>query len=124
MEEKEYEKFIKSVRDGCMDGFSLANWEADKMEALVRMKVEEEKQEEEKRRKEEEKKRKEEEQKRKQEEQKRKQEVKQREREQRLQEARLKINQRYGKNAILKGLNFDDGATGIERNLQIGGHKA
>ncbi len=57
-------------------------------------------------------------------EQKRKQEVKQREREQRLQEARLKINQRYGKNAILKGLNFDDGATGIERNLQIGGHKA
>jgi DNA polymerase V len=57
-------------------------------------------------------------------EQKRKQEVKQREREQRLQKARLKINQRYGKNAILKGLNFDEGATGIERNQQIGGHKA
>jgi DNA polymerase V len=56
--------------------------------------------------------------------QKRKQEQKQQEREHRLQEARLKINQRYGKNAILKGLNFDDGATGIERNQQIGGHKA
>ena len=39
-------------------------------------------------------------------------------------EAQLKIKQRYGKNAILRGLNFDEGATAIERNKQIGGHKA
>ena len=36
----------------------------------------------------------------------------------------LKIRQKYGKNAILKGLNFEDGATGRERNKQIGGHRA
>ena len=46
------------------------------------------------------------------------------EKERRMQEAQLKIKQRYGKNAILRGLNFDDGATAIERNKQIGGHKA
>ncbi|MBR1593713.1 MAG: DNA methylase [Alloprevotella sp.] len=45
-------------------------------------------------------------------------------RERRLQEARLAIRKRYGKNAILKGLNFDEGATAISRNAQIGGHKA
>ncbi len=44
--------------------------------------------------------------------------------ERRLQEAQLAIKRRYGKNAILKGLNFDDGATARERNEQIGGHKA
>ena len=44
--------------------------------------------------------------------------------ERRLQEARLAIKQRFGKNAILKGLNFEDGGTAIERNRQIGGHKA
>ena len=44
--------------------------------------------------------------------------------ERRLQEARLKIKQQFGKNAILKGLDFEDGATAIERNKQIGGHKA
>lgn len=36
----------------------------------------------------------------------------------------VKIRQRYGKNAILKGLNFEDGATTRERNALIGGHKA
>ena len=44
--------------------------------------------------------------------------------ERRIQEARLVIKQRFGKNAILKGLNFDEGATAKERNEQIGGHKA
>jgi DNA polymerase V len=43
--------------------------------------------------------------------------------ERRMQEARLAIKRRYGKNAILKGLNFDEGATARERNAQIGGHK-
>ena len=40
------------------------------------------------------------------------------------QEALLKIRGRYGKNAILKGMNLEDGATTQERNQQIGGHKA
>ena len=44
--------------------------------------------------------------------------------ERRIQEARLAIKQRFGKNAILKGLNFEEGATAKERNRQIGGHKA
>lgn len=44
--------------------------------------------------------------------------------ERRMQEAQLAIKQRFGKNAILKGLNFEDGATAKERNAQIGGHKA
>ena len=44
--------------------------------------------------------------------------------ERRLQEARLSIRQKYGKNAILRGLNFEEGATAKERNQQIGGHKA
>ena len=44
--------------------------------------------------------------------------------ERRIQEAQLIIKQRFGKNAILRGLNFDEGATAKERNSQIGGHKA
>ena len=44
--------------------------------------------------------------------------------EKRANEAILAIKKRYGKNAILKGINFEDGATGRERNAQIGGHKA
>ena len=44
--------------------------------------------------------------------------------ERRIQEAQLKIKQRFGKNAILRGLNFSEGATAKERNEQIGGHKA
>ena len=44
--------------------------------------------------------------------------------ERRMQEAQLKIKQRFGKNAILRGLNFEEGATAKERNNQIGGHKA
>ena len=41
-----------------------------------------------------------------------------------LQEAMLSIKDKYGKNAILKGTNFKEGATGRERNRQVGGHKA
>ncbi|MBQ3276224.1 MAG: DNA methylase [Oscillospiraceae bacterium] len=45
-------------------------------------------------------------------------------RERRRQEAVLSIQKRYGKNAILKGMNLEEGATARERNAQIGGHKA
>lgn len=45
-------------------------------------------------------------------------------RERRRQQAVLDIRNRYGKNAILKGMSFQDGATAMERNRQIGGHKA
>ena len=41
-----------------------------------------------------------------------------------LQLATLDIKNRYGKNAILKGTNFLEGAMTIERNKQVGGHKA
>ena len=44
--------------------------------------------------------------------------------ERRMQEAQLKIKKCFGKNAILRGLNFEEGATAKERNEQIGGHKA
>lgn len=44
-------------------------------------------------------------------------------RERKLQEAMLGIKKRYGKNAILKGLNLEDGATAKERNQKIGGHQ-
>lgn len=44
--------------------------------------------------------------------------------ERRMQEVQLKIRKRFGKNAILRGLNFEEGATAKERNEQIGGHKA
>lgn len=46
------------------------------------------------------------------------------ERERRMQEAELKIKKKFGKNAILKGTSLQAGATSIERNAQIGGHKA
>lgn len=46
------------------------------------------------------------------------------EREKKIQEAMLEIKHKYGKNAILKGVNLMDGATTVERNRQIGGHKA
>lgn len=44
--------------------------------------------------------------------------------ERRVQEALLGIKKKFGKNAILKGVNFAEGATAKERNQQIGGHKA
>ncbi|MBR6408303.1 MAG: DNA methylase [Clostridia bacterium] len=46
------------------------------------------------------------------------------EKELRMQKALVSIRDRYGKNAIVKGLNMQEGATAIERNKQIGGHKA
>ena len=46
------------------------------------------------------------------------------EKENSLQKARLKIINKYGKNAILKGMNLEEGATTRDRNSQIGGHKA
>ena len=46
------------------------------------------------------------------------------EREKRKQAALLKIKQKYGKNAVLRGMNFEEGATMRDRNGQIGGHKS
>ena len=46
------------------------------------------------------------------------------ERERRLQQATLAIQERFGKNAMLKGMNLMEGGTTMERNGQIGGHKA
>lgn len=46
------------------------------------------------------------------------------ERERKRQEAVLEIKKRFGKNAILRGINFAEGATGRDRNDRIGGHKA
>ena len=46
------------------------------------------------------------------------------EKERKMQEAVLSIKKRFGKNAILKGLNYEEGATAKDRNQQIGGHKA
>lgn len=45
-------------------------------------------------------------------------------RDRKLQKVILDIQKKYGKNAILKGMSFEDGATAIERNCQIGGHRA
>lgn len=44
--------------------------------------------------------------------------------ERKMQEAMLHIKKKFGKNAILKGMNLEEGATTKERNNQIGGHKA
>jgi len=46
------------------------------------------------------------------------------ERERKAQQAIISIKRKYGKNAILKGMNFEEGATTKDRNRQIGGHKA
>ena len=45
-------------------------------------------------------------------------------REKNMQKAMLEIKKKFGKNAVLKGMNFEEGATTIERNGQVGGHKA
>ena len=54
----------------------------------------------------------------------REQERQDQEREKRMQKAMLDIKKKFGKNAILKGMNLEEGATTMERNKQIGGHKA
>ena len=46
------------------------------------------------------------------------------EKERQTQDVILSIKKKYGKNAILKGRDLEDGATAKERNNQIGGHKA
>ena len=46
------------------------------------------------------------------------------EREKRRQQAVISIRKKFGKNAILKGMNLEEGATARDRNSQIGGHKA
>ena len=44
--------------------------------------------------------------------------------ERKMQEAMIAVKKKYGKNAMLKGMNLQEGAMTIERNQQIGGHKA
>ena len=56
--------------------------------------------------------------------QQREQEKEELQKERKVQEALLSIKKKYGKNAVLKGMNFLDGATARERNGQIGGHRA
>ena len=51
-------------------------------------------------------------------------EEKQFNREKQMQKAVIDIKKRYGKNAIIKGMNLEEGATAKDRNRQIGGHKA
>lgn len=55
---------------------------------------------------------------------KRKQEDEELAREKKVQQAMLTIKKKFGKNAILKGMNLSEGATAKDRNEQIGGHKA
>ena len=49
---------------------------------------------------------------------------KQEEKEKKIQQAILGIKKKYGKNAVVKGMNLEEGATAMDRNKQIGGHKA
>ena len=44
--------------------------------------------------------------------------------EKKLQKAMINIKNRYGKNAIIKGMNLQEAGTTIERNAQVGGHRA
>ena len=46
------------------------------------------------------------------------------ERERKMQQAMLDIKKKFGKNAILKGMNLEEHATARERNRQIGGHRS
>ncbi|MDY6222377.1 MAG: DNA methylase [Candidatus Alectryocaccobium sp.] len=45
-------------------------------------------------------------------------------REKNMQKALIEIKKKFGKNAVLRGMNFEEGATARDRNAQIGGHKA
>ena len=51
-------------------------------------------------------------------------EKEEREKERKLQEAMLEVKKKFGKNAMIKGMNLQEGAMTVERNKQIGGHKA
>lgn len=57
-------------------------------------------------------------------EERRRREKERRQRERKMQQAVLMIKKKYGKNAVLKGMNLKQGATAKNRNEQIGGHKA
>ena len=46
------------------------------------------------------------------------------EKERKLQNAVLKIKKRFGKNAVVRGMDLLEGGTAIERNQQIGGHRS
>ncbi|WP_439784769.1 hypothetical protein [Mitsuokella sp.] len=52
------------------------------------------------------------------------QEAKDEQREKKIQKAILAIKDKYGKNSLLRAANLQEGATMIQRNGQIGGHKA
>ena len=52
------------------------------------------------------------------------QEKKEQEKEKKVQQAMLDIKKKFGKNAILKGMSLEEGATARDRNNQIGGHRA
>ena len=43
--------------------------------------------------------------------------------EKRMQSAIINLKKKYGKNAVIKGIDLEEGATTIERNTQVGGHK-
>ena len=45
-------------------------------------------------------------------------------REKNMQKAIIELKSKYGKNAVLRGMNLEEGATTISRNKQIGGHRA
>ena len=45
-------------------------------------------------------------------------------REKKLQQTMLEVRRRFGANALVRGMNLKEGATGMDRNRQIGGHKA
>ncbi|MBO7361197.1 MAG: hypothetical protein J6V48_08730, partial [Clostridia bacterium] len=47
-----------------------------------------------------------------------------REKERKLQETEIILKRRFGKNAIIKGMNLEEGATTIDRNKQVGGHRS
>lgn len=57
-------------------------------------------------------------------EKKKEQDKKQLQKERNVQEAMLEIKKKFGKNAVLRGMNLQEGATARDRNRQIGGHKA
>ena len=46
------------------------------------------------------------------------------ERERKMQETVIALKKKFGKNAVIKGMNLQEGATAKDRNRQIGGHKA
>lgn len=54
----------------------------------------------------------------------REREARELEKEKNIQKAILSIKKKYGKNAVIKGIDLEDGATAIDRNGQIGGHKS